>query len=216
MRKLLLLALPSGIALLLGALAWHALAPPAATSERSSASLKSSPASRQQPAPTLSQQSSTQGSAPEDPLSLERRCLAIAEDDPRQAVEFAIDSGLCDTNTGLLENLTAQWAARDFDAAHGWAQQQEAGELRDALLARIAFAGSQSNPLAAAQIVVTEMAPGPRQNEAAISVLHQWAQIDLEAAAAWAANFPAGDFRKRAMAEIEGVRKSRQATLDSQ
>jgi hypothetical protein len=216
MRKLLLLAGPPGIALLLGALAWRALGPHDAASERSSTSLKSNPPPPQQQAPALSQQSSRQAPAPEEPLALERRCLALAEHDPRQAVEFAIDSSLCDTNTSLLENLAAQWAARDFDAAHGWVRQQEAGEFRDALLARIAFAGSQSDPVAAAQIVVTEMAPGPRQNEAAISVLHQWAQIDLEAASAWAVNFPVGDFRKRALAEVEGIRKSRHATLDSQ
>lgn len=144
---------------------------------------------------------------------MERRCLALAERDPRAAVIFAIDNGLCDTDAGLLENLAAQWAARDFPAAHAWVMQQDPGDWRDGLLAHVAYAGSQSDPASAARLVVAEMAPGPQQNEAAISVLHQWALLDLGSAAAWASAFPAGSFRQRAIAEIEGVRKSRQAAI---
>lgn len=192
---------------LIGVFAWQSLAPPLPAPAPPFASSNSRP-SPPPPAPSLPSQPSTPDSSPEEPLSLERRCLVLAETDPRQAVEFAIDSGLCDTNAGLLENLAAQWASRDFDAAHTWARQQEDGELRDALLARIAFAGAQSDPLAAAQIVSAEMASGPGQNEAALSVLHQWLLRDFKAAASWAATFPPGDLRTRAQAEIEGIRQS--------
>lgn len=139
-------------------------------------------------------------------------CLTLAQHDPRRAVQSAIDTGLCDTDAGLLENLTAQWATSDFSAAHDWVRQQEASDWRDDLVARVAFAGSQSDPAAAAQLVVGEMMPGPKQNEAAISVLHQWALRDLSAAAAWADSFPAGNLRTRAQAEIEGIRKSQQTS----
>lgn len=148
--------------------------------------------------------------------ALETICFDVAQRDPRKAVETAIDSHLCDTDAGALDNLTAQWAARDFASAHAWVQQQEAGDWRDELIARVAFAGSQSDPAAAAQIVAAEMPPGPRQEEAAISVVHQWALRDPDAAAAWANAFPEGDFHKRAMAEIEGIRKSRQTSSDGQ
>lgn len=137
-------------------------------------------------------------------------CLTLAQRDPRHAVQAAIDTGLCDTDAGLLENLTAQWATSNFAAAHDWVREQEAGDWRDDLVARVAFAGSQSDPASAAQLVVGEMAPGPKQNEAAISVLHQWALRDLDAAASWANAFPPGNLRTRALSEIEGIRLSRQ------
>ena len=137
-------------------------------------------------------------------------CLDLAQRDPRKAVQTAIDTRLCDTDAGLLDNLTAQWADRDFAGAHDWVRQQEAGDWHEELTAHIAFIGSKSDPAVAAQIVVGEMTPGPRQDEAAISVLHQWAQSDLEAAAAWANAFPEGNLHRRALAEIEGIRKSSQ------
>ena len=137
--------------------------------------------------------------------TLERRCLQLAEHDPRAAVNLAIETA--DTHPGLLENLTAQWATHDLQASHEWVQQQQPGEFREGLLARVAFIGSQSDPVAAARIVTDEMTPGQRQTEAAISVLHQWALRDLEGAAAWALAFPEGALRQRAMGEIEGIRK---------
>jgi hypothetical protein len=137
----------------------------------------------------------------------ERRCLQLAERDPRAALELAIDTLPNDAHPGLFENLAGQWAVRDFQAAHEWALQQEPGEWRDGLMAHIAFAGAQSDPAAAARMVVEEMAPGQQQTEAAISVLHQWGLRDPGAAAAWAATFPPGDLRARAQAEIEGIRQ---------
>jgi hypothetical protein len=141
--------------------------------------------------------------------TLEHRCLQLAERDPRAAVILAINTRADETYPGLLESLVAQWATHDLQASHQWVLQQQSGEWRDGLMARIAFVGSQSDPVAAAQIVVQEMTPGQRQTEAAISVLHQWALRDLNAAAAWAHTFPEGPLRKRAMDEIEGIRKVR-------
>jgi hypothetical protein len=141
-------------------------------------------------------------------------CLTLAQSDPRRAVQVSIDTGLCDTDAGLLENLTAQWASNDFSAAHDWVRQQDAGGWRDDLVARVAFAGSQSDPASAARLVVAEMAPGPKQNEAAISVLHQWALRDLDAAATWAETFPEGELRTRALGEIAGIRLSRQTSVE--
>ncbi len=158
------------------------------------------------PAPT-----SATGS-PDQNLLSERRCLALAERDPIEAREFALDHHLLETNRGLLETLTGQWAAHDFKAAHEWLRKQEPGDWRDQLMARIAYVGSQSDPAAAAQIVSKEIPPGPRQAEAALSVLHQWTQRDPESAAAWVAAFPPSDLRTRAQAEIEGLRHYRSFT----
>ena len=54
-------------------------------------------------------------------------------------------------------------------------------------------------------IRVVQMEPGPMQNEAMLSVLHQWAKSDLAAASDWAGNLPTGVLRDRAMNELAGL-----------
>jgi len=144
---------------------------------------------------------------PGEAVLLERRCLQLAERDPRAALNLAIDTSPLSPPPGLLENLTAQWATHDLQASHQWVLQQQPSPCRDGLLARVAFVGAQSDPAAAALIVSDEMAPGEKQAEAAISVVHQWAIRDLAGASAWANAFPEGALRQRAIDEIEGVRK---------
>lgn len=212
MKKMLPPAFATGAVFAFGFLIWQIHKPiPAAPSMASSdvISIKASPASRGE------SRLSTQPSLPHDSLiaeaeapelSPERRCLALAERDPREALVLAIESHLGDTKPGLIGNLTAQWAARDFDAALAWVRQMESGDQRDELFARLVFVASKSDPAAAAHLVIGEITPGSRQEEAAISVLHQWALRDLPAAAAWAAAFPAGELSERARSEIEGLR----------
>jgi len=143
--------------------------------------------------------------------TLERRCLQLAERDPREGVILALNTYASDTHPGLLENLVGQWATQDLQASHEWVLQQAPGESRDVLMERVAFVCSQSDPVTAARIVTDEMTPGQWQTEAAIAVLHQWALRDLNAAAAWASAFPDGPLRQRAINEIEGLRKARLA-----
>lgn len=84
---------------------------------------------------------------------------------------------------------------------------QEPGELRDGLMSRVVQAGSKADPVTAGRIVAEDMSPGPQQDEAAISVLHQWALSDLESAAAWAGSLPSDDLQTRAMEEIAVIRR---------
>lgn len=211
MKKMLL---ATGAVFAFGILAWQILKPlPPTPSMASSDAIpaKTSPVSRDE------SRLSTQPSLPHNSviaqteateLSPERRCLALAERDPREALALAIESHLDDTKPGLIGNLTTQWAARDFDAALAWVRQLESSDQRDELFARLVFVASKSDPAAAARLVIGEITPGSRQDEAAISVLHQWALRDLPAAAAWATAFPTGELSERARSEIEGLRKT--------
>jgi len=149
---------------------------------------------------------------PSQEIWTERRCLNLAESDPRKALEMAIKSEICKTSINLLENLITQWADRDFGAARDWVLQIEPGQLRDGLIARVAFSGSKWDPVSAAQIVSEQMTPGEPQNEAAICILHQWALREPIAAANWAVGFADGNLRARALGEIEAVQKYDQAT----
>jgi|GEM_PF-5581389 len=131
-------------------------------------------------------------------------CLTIAQSDPRKAIDSALDCHADDANDGLIESIAMQWAAKEPQAARQWAEAQDPGAWRDGLMGRIAFVLSAKDPAGAAQIISNEMQPGQAQAEAAISVVHQWAQVDQASATAWAEGFPA-ELRKRALTEIANV-----------
>jgi hypothetical protein len=137
-------------------------------------------------------------------------CIAFSEISGNcdHALELAIQHGADEGGDGLLENLAMQWAARETKAALEWVRQQPAGEWRDRLMARVAFVLAKSDPFNAACHVAEEMEPGPMQNEAIISVLHQWAMSDFTAASDWAGTLPTGVLRERAMNELTGLRSS--------
>ena len=131
-------------------------------------------------------------------------CIAVAESDPRLALGLALRHGSdAADNDSLLDNLAAQWADREPAAALDWVTTQPGGEWHDRLMARVAFVLSKSDPHAAACRVAQDMQPGPMQDEAVISVLHQWAIADVLSAARWVeAGIPDGQLRVRALAEL--------------
>jgi hypothetical protein len=130
-------------------------------------------------------------------------CAHLAQSDPAQAVALA--ESFASTSSTLLENMVHQWADLDTTAARTYALSKPAGEPRDRLLSRVAFVLSKENPADAAKLVAEQISPGELQNEAAISVLHQWALRDTNAAAAWAQLFPDSALRDRAFTELQNI-----------
>jgi hypothetical protein len=139
-------------------------------------------------------------------------CFQLAQSDPASAVSMAQQFHLGQGQGAVTENLIQQWAGEDINAAYSWLQEQPPGEEKDSLMMSIAFVWSQTNPADAAQLVVEQITPGTVQTEAAMTVLHQWAQQDISSAIAWANQFPAGSLRDRALAELSGI-ESRQMAL---
>jgi hypothetical protein len=133
----------------------------------------------------------------------EMTCAHVAESDPARAVSLAEGySGGC---SNLLENLVQQWAEQNEPAAAAYALSRPPGEERDRLLSRVAFTRSKENPIEAAKLVAEWISPGEVQNEAAISVLHQWALRDPNAALAWAQLFSEEGLRNRALTEAGNI-----------
>jgi hypothetical protein len=90
-----------------------------------------------------------------------------------------------------------------------WVKAHSPDGQRDGLLARIAFVWSQADPMAAARLVAEEVSVGNRQIEASMAVLHQWGLRNHQEAMAWAASFPEGAVRERALDELTGVARYR-------
>ena len=132
-------------------------------------------------------------------------CHRVAEDDPKLALDFARQAG-ADAATSLVQDLAQQWAGSDAAATRDWALALPAGADRDQILARVCQMLAQSDPLTAGAIVSGEIAAGSVQDEAAMSVLHQWAIRDRAAAREWVARFPDGPLRIRAEGELAGIR----------
>lgn len=138
-------------------------------------------------------------------ILLVRQCLALSERDPLAAMEMAVAHHLHAVDSGLAASLIAQWARQDFDRAYEWTKTQEPGAWRDDMLARLAYLRARADPAAAARLVAIDISAGPAQDEAVISVIHQWALQDARSAGLWAQSLPDETLRQRASAEIAGL-----------
>lgn len=141
----------------------------------------------------------------QQPLSL--IVLKLARTDARLAVKLTEKYGFEDLPE-FAGNLVQIWAQTDAAAAALWTDARPDQELRDHLWARIAMAKSESSPHEAANLAVDKISSLPVQEEAVISVLHQWVLRDPGAAAAWVDLFPEGPLRTRAEGELAGARQS--------
>jgi hypothetical protein len=138
-------------------------------------------------------------------LQLSLICNEVANTDPARAVLEVERLDLGEHRGVMLQHFAQRWAAQDLSAAKAWTMAHPAGEERDNLLARIALVQSGAAPAEAARLIVDQIAPGPIQIEATISVINQWARRDIAGATAWVELFPPGTTKERAEAEISGI-----------
>jgi len=134
--------------------------------------------------------------------ALQAICYGLARKDPARAVA---EADKLQQPAPVMENLVQQWAGKDVPAATVWANNQPAGDNRNELFQRIGYVLSQNDPRNAANLVVEQIPAGPAQNEAVMSVLHQWANKDMLGAVDWVKTFPESAFRERALQELEGI-----------
>jgi len=130
-------------------------------------------------------------------------CVHIAETNPVLAVSLA--ETYAPEDTYLLENLTYQWAESNFEAALSYALSKSPGEKRDRLLSRIVLLQAKRDPEGAARLAVNEIMPGPVQNEAVLSIIHQWALQNPNEVLGWIYQFPEGELRERVLREVENI-----------
>lgn len=135
----------------------------------------------------------------------------LASADPATALQVTAPSLRPDQTSDALGTFAQRWAEKDLAAALRWTLALSPGAQREALVAQLAFVAAERAPAVAARLVVEEMSPGVGQNEAALSVLHQWGLRDFYAAKTWVARFPAGPLHDRAVAELNAIAEYRLA-----
>jgi hypothetical protein len=135
-------------------------------------------------------------------------CFGLAQKNPARAVELAQS---LDQPQAVMEDIVQQWATTDLKSALVWANDQPAGDQRDQFFARTTFILSQTDPSDAASLVMEQISPGAAQDEAIMTVINQWANKDLKAAASWVQTFPDNPLRERALNELQGVADYQQA-----
>ena len=134
--------------------------------------------------------------------TLQDGCVQISQSNPAEAIALATRFN---SDDGTLESIAQLWARTDIAAALEWTRRQSPGEQRDRLMARIAFVKAETLPADAAQLVSNEIAPGQAQDEAFMSVLHQWGLVDQAGAADWLARVADRSLRERAINELVGL-----------
>ena len=98
----------------------------------------------------------------------------------------------------LIVRASMEWAGQDAPAAKQWAQQIEDPTLRSQVLAAIAVAWADHDAPAAATLAVRDLPPGRVQEDAVVSILSRWIQLDADAATTWLNQFPAGQLKQAA------------------
>ncbi len=129
-------------------------------------------------------------------------CLTLSNHSPVEAIAMAERHSLGDP---FVQEIIGRWADKDFNGASSWVTAFTSGETRNDSLARLALSRSASAPEEAATLVALSMKEGNAQEEAAMSVLHQWLKKDPQAAAEWISAFPDGPLRERGLKEVEGM-----------
>lgn len=127
----------------------------------------------------------------------------LAGRDPAAAMTMLEERGLAADLTAIGPVLH-HWARRDMEGAVEWITRQSNSELCDAAWSSLALSLAESHPAEAATLAATNISGESEQEEAIISVLHQWILRDRKGAEAWVALFPEGPLRQRAAEEFKG------------
>jgi hypothetical protein len=140
--------------------------------------------------------------------ALQAVCFGLAQKDPAHAVDLA---QALQQPEAVMENLVQQWAASDLPSTLVWVNNRPSSDQRDEMIQRIALVLSQRDPSDAASLVTEQISAGPAQDEAVMTVVNQWGNQNLAAAASWVKSFPEGPLQKRAVEELEGIMNYQQA-----
>jgi len=141
--------------------------------------------------------------------ALEAVCFGLAQKDPARALDLVQSLQQPDS---VSENIVQQWAESDLPSALAWVNNQPDGDARNEMLQRVVLVLAPSDPADTAGLIFEQMPAGQAQDEAIMTLLNQWANKDLKAAALWVENnLSNSPLRDRALAELEGMQNYQKA-----
>jgi hypothetical protein len=118
------------------------------------------------------------------------------------AMKIAVELPASHENNALIQHATLQWTSESPEEAARWAGEIPEEALRDRVLSQVATVWGDSDPVAAATLAISKIAPGRAQEDAVIGIVQRWVQRDPEAVAAWVESFPNGALYETAAAII--------------
>ena len=129
----------------------------------------------------------------------------VALKNPRQAIEFAREAGVTPACSDFVQLAAGAWAKNDATAAIGWARQVEDAALREQLLVEVAISWADTDPSAAAGLVIDSVDGGMLEENALVGIAQRIAFQDLHMAREWVGRFPEGRLRERAEGELDRI-----------
>lgn len=132
-------------------------------------------------------------------------CNKLATTDPARAMTLVEEHGGADTKA-LAQDIMQHWPRKDLKAAMAWVENRQDPETRDSLWNHLALSLAEIDPKQAANLAAERIVSEKIQDEAVISVVHQWVLKDRKAAAEWVELFPEGPLRERARGELVDLR----------
>jgi hypothetical protein len=144
-----------------------------------------------------------------DPAEQDSALLAVANEairsQPVEALDIAVELPQDAQRDELIRHAAMEWGSQDGKSAADWARQITDVPMRDQTLSAIATAWSETDPLSAATLAVQDISEGRSQSDAVIGIIQRWAQQQPEQAAAWVEQFPAGELKQTAIANLASL-----------
>jgi hypothetical protein len=144
-----------------------------------------------------------------DGTERDRVMRVVAEEtvrsEPVEALRLAMESAPSAERDDLIRHAAMEWAGLDAASAEQWARQIDDTNLRSQVLAVIAVALADQDARAAATLAVSDLPTGRVQEDAIVSILNRWVQVDADAAASWVIQFPPGQLKQDAIASVVAI-----------
>jgi hypothetical protein len=122
---------------------------------------------------------------------------------PSKAYDLALSWTGTPEGVHCMEHAIANWALEDPHGALSVVSELADDVLRNAALAALATSWAESDPVAAATLVVDVMETEAAQQQAVAAIIQRWAQQDPQQALSWVEAFPEGGMKQNAVSLIE-------------
>jgi hypothetical protein len=139
----------------------------------------------------------------ESGLATRAVCLAISHTDPAAAVRSCAE--IAAEGDADFQGIFQAWAHADASSAGEWLAAQPANARLEKLRQRYVHVIAMTDPLDALRLAQEGISIPADRDEAVLSILHQWALRQPQAARDWATNRAPAHLEARALAELEGI-----------